>query len=98
MRRGNLDRESIKPILMGVAEPVSMGKKRGRPKASNRRDAVVKLDGIIVGKAQMVAKAQGISVAEYLSEMLRGLVDRDFLKVMKQMEAATNDVPEVDLE
>jgi hypothetical protein len=73
-----------------------MGKKRGRPKASNRRDAVVKLDGIIVGKAQMVAKAQGISVAEYLSEMLRGLVDRDFLSVMKQMEAATTDVPEID--
>ena len=68
-----------------------MGKKRGRPRVGKRRDAVVKLDVTIVGKAQMVAKANGISLAEYLSEMLRGPVDRDFLKVMKQMEAAESD-------
>ena len=64
-----------------------MARKRGRPKASQRRDAVVKLDAILVGKAQMVAKARGTSVAEYLSEIIRGPVDRDFLKVMKEMEA-----------
>ena len=64
-----------------------MGKKRGRPRATKRRDAVVKLDVTIVGKAQMVAKANGTSVAEYLSELVRALVDRDFLKVMKRMEA-----------
>jgi hypothetical protein len=75
-----------------------MGKKRGRPKLDKRRDAVVKLDGTIVGKAQMVAKANGTSVAEYLSELLRGLVDRDFLKVMKQMEAETADRPDADFD
>jgi hypothetical protein len=64
-----------------------MAKKRGRPRASKRRDAVVKLDVTIVGKAQMVAKAQGTSLAEYLSEMIRGPVDRDFLRVMKRIEA-----------
>jgi hypothetical protein len=72
-----------------------MGKKRGRPRASERRDAVVKLDVIIVGKAQMVAKASGISLSEYLSEMLRSPVDRDFLRVMKEMEAAGSDVEPV---
>jgi hypothetical protein len=70
-----------------AAEPKSMARKRGRPKASNRHDAVVKLDLIIVGKAQMVAKARGKSLAEYLSEIIRGPVDRDFLKIMKSLEA-----------
>ena len=65
-----------------------MGKKRGRPRANRRRDAVVKLDVIIVGKAQMVAKASGVSLSEYLSEVLRSPVDRDFLGVMRRMEAA----------
>ena len=78
---------------MAVAEPYTMGKKRGRPKASKRRDAVVKLDMTVVGKAQMVAKANGTSVSEYLSELIRGLVDRDFLKVMKRMEAEAADGP-----
>jgi hypothetical protein len=64
-----------------------MTRKRGRPKEGHRREAVVKLDIIIVGKAQMVAKARGMSLAEYLSELIRGPVDRDFLAIMKQMEA-----------
>ena len=67
-----------------------MARKRGRPAGIKRRDAVVKLDLILVGKAQMVAKAQGTSVAEYLSEIIRGPVDRDFLNIMKQMEADSN--------
>jgi hypothetical protein len=67
-----------------------MARKRGRPKGIKRRDAVVKLDAIVVGKAQMVAKARGTSVAEYLSEIIREPVDRDFLGVMKQMEAESD--------
>ena len=64
-----------------------MAKKRGRPRSIERRVAVVKLDSTVVGKAQMVAKARGTSVAEYLSEIIRGPVDRDFLKEMKRIEA-----------
>jgi len=64
-----------------------MGKKRGRPRLITRRDSVVKLDAIMVGKAQMVAKSRGTSVAEYLSEIIRVPVDRDFLGVMKRLEA-----------
>jgi hypothetical protein len=67
-----------------------MSRKRGRPKGEKRRDAVVKLDIIIVGKAQMVAKARGTSLAEYLSEIIRGPVDRDFLDIMRQMEAESD--------
>ncbi len=75
-----------------------MGKKRGRPRSSERRDAVVKLDVTIVGKAQMIAKARGTSVAEYLSEMIRGLVNRDFLVEMKRIEAESSGQPGPDPE
>jgi hypothetical protein len=71
-----------------------MARKRGRPKGTKRRDAVVKLDMIIVGKAQMVAKARGTSVAEYLSELIRVPVDRDFLELMKRMDAAAETEPD----
>ncbi len=71
-----------------------MARKRGRPKEVERRDAVVKLDVIIVGKAQMVAKARGTSVAEYLSELIRVPVDRDFLEIMKRMDAELGADPE----
>ncbi len=70
-----------------------MGRKRGRPKGTERRDAMVKLDTILVGKAQMVAKARGTSVAEYLSEIIRSPVDRDFLAVMHQLEAESDAEP-----
>jgi hypothetical protein len=71
-----------------------MARKRGRPKGIERRDAVVKLDVIIVGKAQMVAKARGTSVAEYLSELIRVPVDRDFLEIMKRMDVELGADPE----
>jgi hypothetical protein len=71
-----------------------MARKRGRPKGTERRDAVVKLDANIVGKAQMVAKARGTSLAEYLSELIRVPVDRDFLEIIKRMDAESGANPE----
>ena len=40
---------------------------------------------MVVGWAEMVAKARGITVAEYLSETLRKPVARDFADVMEKM-------------
>jgi hypothetical protein len=71
-----------------------MARKRGRPKGTERRDAVVKLDANIVGKAQMVAKARGTSLAEYLSGLIRVPVDRDFLEIIKRMDAESGADPE----
>jgi hypothetical protein len=34
-----------------------------------------------------------MSVAEYLSDLIRGLVNRDFLNEMKRMEAESTDTP-----
>lgn len=49
----------------------------GRPK-SNRDDVTVKLDRSIAARAHFVAKARGMTLAEYLSEITKGVVDRDF--------------------
>lgn len=45
-----------------------------------------KIDAMLVGRAQMIAKSRGISLAEYISETLRPTVDRDFFKEMKKLE------------
>ena len=59
----------------------------GRPKSPDRKEKSVRIDGQLLGQAQMVAKRRGISLAEYLGGLLRAPVDRDFLKEMKALEA-----------
>ena len=53
----------------------------GRPKTSDRDDVTVKLDRAIAAKARYVAEVKGIALAEYLSTITGGQVDRDFAKV-----------------
>lgn len=68
-----------------LAGPKSMAKKVGRPKTSSRIDRVARIDATILGWAEMVAKARGVTVAEYLSETLRLPVSRDFGREMQKM-------------
>jgi hypothetical protein len=42
------------------------------------------MDAPIVKKAQTVADDRGIPVSEYLSELVRGSVERDWLKIVKR--------------
>lgn len=63
-----------------VARKPSRGGKRegaGRPKSS-RDDMTVKIDRAVVARAHYIARVRGITVAEYLTEALRPIVDRDF--------------------
>ncbi len=64
---------------------VAMPKPKGRPKRSERNDRTARVDATILGWAEMVAKAKGITVAEYLSETLRAPVAKDFGRLMEQM-------------
>lgn len=57
----------------------------GRPKTSERKDVVVKIDETIVAEAKHVVLARGITLAEYLSDLLRASVHRDFLKELKRL-------------
>jgi hypothetical protein len=58
-------------------------KKMGRP-TSDRNDVAVKMDRRIVAKARYVAEQREITLAEYLSEIVRPVVDKDFEKATKE--------------
>lgn len=51
-----------------------------------RNDASVKLDAEIVRRARLITDHSGASIAEYLSELLRPLVDRDYKRFKKQLQ------------
>lgn len=53
-------------------------KKAGRPATSTRDDVVVKVDRGVIAKARYVADNRRIPLAEYLSEVLRPTVGKDF--------------------
>lgn len=75
-------------VTGGTVEGLVMGERKmakGRPKKSERTDRTAKIDATVLGWANMVAKAKGISLAEYLSETLRGPVGRDFAAEMERM-------------
>lgn len=50
-------------------------RKMGRP-PSNRDDATAKIDRRVILKAKYVASAEGITLAELLTEILRPVIDR----------------------
>jgi hypothetical protein len=70
-------------VITGVA---GVAKTKGRPKRSERDDVTVKLDRSIARKAKAVAALRGISVAEFLSEITRGPVDRAYQQTHKDLE------------
>jgi hypothetical protein len=65
-------------------------KQMGRPKSSDRQDVSIKFDKTLAGMARMIALGRGISMAEYLSEMSRPNIERDYAKVMKDFQEGSN--------
>jgi hypothetical protein len=62
-----------------VVEPIE------RPRPSlGRKDVTTKIDGAIHRKAKIIAGNRNVSLAEYLSELLRGPVDRDYMRELKR--------------
>jgi hypothetical protein len=59
--------------------------KRGRPKEAERDDKTVKLDRAVVERAQIVAKRHRITLAEYLTELIRSPVDKAYREEVKAM-------------
>lgn len=72
--------------MQTATEERVVAKPKGRPKSSVRNDVTVKADAGIIRKAKFAADARGLSLAEYISELLRGPVERDFAKAIKQAE------------
>lgn len=70
-------------MALQVAERGMAAKKRAeKPK---RDDAAVKIDRTLTDKAKFVASRKGVTMAEYLSELIRAPVERDFTKAIREM-------------
>ena len=59
---------------------------RVKGKKSERDDVAVKIDRIIVGKARMIATHKGISVAELLSDLLDGPIDKAYASMLRELD------------
>lgn len=77
--------------MVGLPEATRMAKSSGRggsrpgagrPK-TDRDDMSVKMDRAIVARARFVAELRGITLAEYLTEAVRPIVEKDFEKASK---------------
>ncbi|MFL6141691.1 MAG: hypothetical protein ACJ72N_07450 [Labedaea sp.] len=62
------------------ASPVA--KKRSE---SRKFNTLVRMDDDLVKKAKKVASLKGISLAEYFSDILRPIVDRDMTKEIRKL-------------
>jgi hypothetical protein len=68
----------------------TMAKKRiGRPK-SGRHDVSIKFDKVLAGRARLITQGRGITLAEYLSEITRPIIDRDYAKLMRELEGGSS--------
>jgi hypothetical protein len=71
---------------MLVSRTKSMGKRRGNPGKPAGEGKLVRLDPAIAGMAKAVATARGMSLADYLADLLRAPVGRDYAKMLRELE------------
>jgi hypothetical protein len=55
----------------------------GRPK-SGADNKSVKFDRVLAGKAELIARDKGVTVAEYLNAIARAAIERDFNAIVKR--------------
>jgi hypothetical protein len=68
-----------------------MAKKKAARGKSGGEGRLVRLDPSIVAMAKMIATARGMSLADYLADLLRGPVSREYAKEMRRLEQAGSD-------
>jgi hypothetical protein len=66
---------------MTTAE-MTMAKKK--PGGSEPPTKAVKVDRALAAKAQMIATDRGVSLADYISDALRGMVEKDWAKMVRR--------------
>lgn len=57
-----------------------------RKKKPKRNDKAVKIDRVIAMKAGLVAESKGQPLAEYVTEILRGPVERDWARAVRTID------------
>jgi hypothetical protein len=69
-----------------MASATMAKKKMGRPKTSERQDVSIKFDKTLAGKARLISQGRGLTMTGYLSEITRAIIDRDYAKLMRELE------------
>lgn len=64
-----------------------MARKR-RPSEDAPPTVPIKVDRAIAAKAKMIASDQGIDLAKYVSDALRGIVERDWSRMIKRVDSS----------
>lgn len=72
--------------MPGVAESSKMAKKP-KPEGVKRDDTTMKVDRFVAERARIAASFKGLSLSEYVSEILRPIVNRDIQEGYRKMEA-----------
>jgi hypothetical protein len=72
-------------MTMMTAEQTTMARRKGRPR-TNRDDVTTKIDRLLIGKAHLLARQKGITVAELLSEMVRGPIEKAYAALVRSLD------------
>lgn len=64
----------------------TMAKSKGRPKTSGRDDITVKMARKTVSKAKHLASYRGVSVAELLTGLVDGPLDKAYGQMLREIE------------
>jgi hypothetical protein len=60
-------------------------RRNGRPRTSKRGRVTVIVDRVLVGKARLVGAHRGMTVAELLTELLRGTLDQAYQQMVREL-------------
>lgn len=76
--------------MSSVLEAVTMARPRGRPR-SERDDVTAKLDRAVVLMGKAIARYKGVTLAEYLSDLLEGPVSKEYAKMLREIDARNSE-------
>jgi hypothetical protein len=71
--------------MTSTTKAKSMAKRRGRPEKPGGEGTVVRMASDLVAKAKYLAAQRGIPLSDYLSELLRPVIEREFRKAGREL-------------
>jgi hypothetical protein len=75
------------PMVAALTVDRNMAKKTGRPRKPTGEGAPVRIDRDLVTMARTLAGYQGSALSEYLSNLLRPVITREYRTMVKALEA-----------
>jgi hypothetical protein len=75
----------MKEVTVTILTVTSMAKSKGRPAKPGGEGSVVRIASDLVRKAKYLAAQQGVPVSDYLSNLLRPAIDKEFRKAARDL-------------